>query len=154
MKQQTYLVDANVLIRYLEKSDARHKAAVNSIEGLTAQGHTLHITAQNISEFWAVASRPANVNGFGWDLARCNAAVSLLLVSFDFLPDTAAIFDEWRRLVTAFGVSGVQVHDARLVAVMKAHDIGSILTFNAKHFRRFEAGENIEVVDPNEKPGR
>lgn len=148
LQTQTYLVDANVLIRYLEESDVRHTAAVNAIEGLIAQGHTLYLTSQSIIEFWAVASRPADVNGLGWDLARCNAALPLLLAALEFLPDTAAIFEEWRRLVTTYGVSGVQVHDTRLVAVMKTHNISGILTFNTKHFRRFVTGENIEVVDP------
>lgn len=147
----TYLVDTNVLVRYLEESDARHTAAVDAIEGLTAQGHTLYLTSQSIIEFWAVASRPADVNGLGWDLARCSAALPLLLTALELLPDTAAIFEEWQRLVMTYGVSGMQVHDTRLVAAMKTHNIDGILTFNAKHFRRFEAGEGITVFDPSNK---
>lgn len=34
-------------------------------------------------------------------------------------------------------VRGRQVYDARLVAVMLAHGITHILTFNGNHFRRF-----------------
>lgn len=33
---------------------------------------------------------------------------------------------EWRRLVVNYGVSGVQVHDARLVATMLVHDVTHI----------------------------
>lgn len=149
-----YLIDANVLLRWLESSDPRHTTVKSAMMALEAQGHTLCITAQNIIEFWAVASRPMDANGFGWDLSRCNAAVPLLIASFEFLPDTAAVFEEWRRLVADHGVSSVQVHDTRLVAVMKAHGIDGILTFNAKHFRRFTAGEGIVIVDPNENPKR
>lgn len=148
----TYLVDTNVLVRYLEESDARHTAAVDAIEGLTAQGHTLYLTSQSIIEFWAVASRPTDVNGLGWDLARCNVALPLLMAALEFLPDTAAIFEEWQRLVTTYSVSGVQVHDTRLVAVMKTHNISGILTFNTKHFRRFATGEGIALVDPTDLP--
>jgi len=144
----SYLLDANVLLRWLETSDPRHTRVKAAIAALENQGHTLHITPQNVIEFWAVASRPTADNGFGWDLPRCDAAVPLLLASFEFLPDTPAIFDEWWRLVKVCGVSGVQVHDTRLVAVIKTHGLDGILTFNTRHFRRFEIGEGIAVIDP------
>lgn len=38
-------------------------------------------------------------------------------------PDTPQVYLEWRQLVVKHAVSGVQVHDARLVAGMKAHGI-------------------------------
>ena len=44
-------------------------------------------------------------------------------------------------------VSGVQVHDARLVASMIAHNVTRILTFNVTDFERY-ADEGIEVVNP------
>jgi predicted nucleic acid-binding protein len=40
----------------------------------------------------------------------------------------------------------VKVHDARLVAAMKAHGIGRILTFNGEDFERYP---DIEVVIPS-----
>ncbi len=50
-------------------------------------------------------------------------------------------------MVVAFGVSGVQVHDARLVAVMKVNSIDRILTLNTADFVRY-ANEGIVAVDP------
>jgi predicted nucleic acid-binding protein len=44
-------------------------------------------------------------------------------------------------------VSGVQVHDARLVAAMKTHGVTHILTFNVVDFQRY-ADEEIIAVDP------
>jgi len=44
-------------------------------------------------------------------------------------------------------VSGVQVHDARLVAVMKAYGIRGIVTFNPQDFTRFA---EIEVIHPQQ----
>lgn len=143
-----YLVDSNVLLRYLDTTDAAHQTAVKAVNGLISQGHRLQIAPQNIIEFWAVASRPLEKNGFGWDVARCQSSIPLLLASFVLLPDTLTIFDEWQRLVAAYGIIGLHVHDTRLVAIMKAHGVDSLLTFNAKHFRRFEADESIVVVEP------
>jgi predicted nucleic acid-binding protein len=44
-----------------------------------------------------------------------------------------------------YRVSGVQVHDARLVAAMRVHGVRRILTFNTKDFARFD---DIEAVHP------
>ena len=42
-------------------------------------------------------------------------------------------------------VSGVQVHDARLVAATRVHGVKRILTFNDKDFARYT---DIEAVHP------
>jgi predicted nucleic acid-binding protein len=43
------------------------------------------------------------------------------------------------------GVSGVQVHDARLVAAMRVHGVKRILTFNERDFARYA---DVEAVHP------
>jgi hypothetical protein len=53
------------------------------------------------------------------------------------LPDSEAVYREWRRIVVQHGVSGVQVHDARLAAAMYVHAVVHILTLNASDFIRF-----------------
>jgi predicted nucleic acid-binding protein len=62
------------------------------------------------------------------------------------LPDIPTIYSIWKTLLVEQGVSGVQVHDARLVATMKAHGVAGLLTFNVNDFRRY-AG--IELQDPH-----
>jgi predicted nucleic acid-binding protein len=49
-------------------------------------------------------------------------------------------------LIVANRVNGVQVHDARLVAVMMAHGIRQIVTFDMGDFRRYAA---IEAIHPD-----
>lgn len=63
-------------------------------------------------------------------------------------PDTNLTYSEWRRLVVTYRVSGVQVDDARLVAIMKANGAAHILTLNVKDFTRY-ASEGIVPIDPN-----
>jgi predicted nucleic acid-binding protein len=48
-------------------------------------------------------------------------------------------------MVVAYGVSGVQVHDARLAAAMRVHGMTHILTFNPADFQRYPG---ITVVHP------
>ena len=63
---------------------------------------------------------------------------------FSLLPEVS-VFAEWERLVAAYRVSGKSTHDARLVAPMKAHGIGRILTFNVQDFARYRG---IEALHP------
>ncbi len=51
--------------------------------------------------------------------------------------------------MSAVGVIGKQVHDARLVAVCHIHTVTHVLTFNFSHFARMATfGPGIVVVDP------
>jgi len=63
---------------------------------------------------------------------------------------TVETYDRWRDLVRALRrLSGVKVHDARLVALMLANDILRILTFNATDFQRYQV-LGIRAIDPGE----
>jgi predicted nucleic acid-binding protein len=66
-------------------------------------------------------------------------------IKFRLLPDSLAVHEQWRRLLIAYRVSGVQVHDARLVAAMHIHGVKRILTFNTKDFERYT---DIEAIRP------
>ena len=59
--------------------------------------------------------------------------------------ESTDVYSEWKRLVVAYGVTGVQAHDARLVAAMNVHGIGRILTFNVQDFTRYK---EIEAIRP------
>ena len=71
---------------------------------------------------------------------------------FPVLPDSPKVYEEWRRLVVTFDVSGVQVHDARLVAFMKVNTISHILTLNVADFKRY-ISEGIVAVAPGTVSG-
>lgn len=43
------------------------------------------------------------------------------------------------------GVSGVQVHDARIAACLRVHRVTRLLTFNTKDFARYSG---FVAVDP------
>lgn len=78
-------------------------------------------------------------------LSEADRGVSLLERLFTLLPDTPEVHEEWRRLVIAHGVSGVQAHDARIAAAMRVHGLTQILTFNTRDFARYPG---IVAFDP------
>jgi predicted nucleic acid-binding protein len=142
-----YLADTNILLRWVSPSDPQHSLAVSSVKALQHQGETVHITPQNLIEFWNVATRPASANGLGMSPAEAERQVESLELLFPLVPDSPDVYREWRKLVSAAGVSGVKVHDARLAAVMLANGLTHVLSFNADDFKRFPG---ITVVKPQD----
>ena len=142
-----YLVDTNVLLPFVNPSDSRHQIVQSAARKLWADSDELKTTLQNLAEFWNVCTRPRNQrNGLNLPTSQTNQLLQTAEQVFPLLPDTPSVYHEWRQLVVSYGVSGVQVHDARLVAVMLAHGVKHILTFDAKFSRYLHEG--IVVVDP------
>lgn len=142
-----YLTDTNVLLGVAHRVDARYPIVQAAVHKLWADGHELQTTSQNFSEFWNVSTRPANRNGFGRTPSETNVLLQDLERLFPLLQDSPDVYPKWRQLIVKYNVSGVQVHDARLVAAMIIHDVTHILTFNAKDFVRY-ASEGIMAVNP------
>ena len=142
-----YLVDTNVLLRFADRSHPCYPRVRAAVRTLRAEGHRLRAKPQNCVEFWNVATRPADRNGLGLEPADADRLLRLVERLFPVLPDVPAVYPQWRQLVVAFGVSGVQVHDARLVAAMTVHGVSHSLTFNVADFVRY-ATLGIVAVDP------
>ena len=141
------LVDTNCLPRWSQPHHPLHAIARSAVSTLRLSGESLFLTSQNLIEFWNVATRPINRNGFGYSVSQADQEVTRLEGFFRMAPDTTEVYEHWRRLVVAVGVSGVQVRDARLVAVMHPHNLAHILTFNTGDFTRYGS---ITVVHPQD----
>ena len=145
-----YLTDTNVLLGFSYRADPRYRIVRPTVRELLANGHQLQTASQNFAEFWNVSTRPTNRNGFGQMPLEADRILQHLERLFPLLPDSPDVYPEWRRLAVDYGVSGVQVHDARLVATMLVHDVTHILTFNTQDFIRY-APEGIIAIDPSEE---
>ena len=87
------------------------------------------------------------MNGLGLSIEGTNRYTESLVRLFTLLPDSNGVFQIWRGLVVDYSVIGAKVHDARLVASMRAHGVSRIMTFNVADFKRF-AG--IEAIHPQD----
>jgi predicted nucleic acid-binding protein len=140
-----YLIDSNVLIRWVQPQDPGFVAAVTSIEKLELSRDVPCFVSQNLGEFWNALTRPAVQNGYGLSPEDADGLAKTIESGFRLLPDSLAVHQVWRKLLVDHRVSGVQVHDARLVAAMRVHNVERILTFNAKDFVRFDG---IQAIHP------
>ncbi|MBI4670946.1 MAG: type II toxin-antitoxin system VapC family toxin [Chloroflexi bacterium] len=144
-----YLADTNILARFVDKRHPHSSVARAALKTLAYEEYTLYVTSQNVIELWNVITRPADKNGLGRTPTEAYRILRLVERFFVVLPDTPQIYQEWRRLVIEYQVSGVQVHDARLVAAMRVHGVSHILTFNGKDFARYRR-EGIVAVAPDD----
>lgn len=58
-----YLVDTNVLLRLLQRSDPHHHMVRTALRTLWLRGEQLYFTPQNLVEFWRVCTRPTAAIG-------------------------------------------------------------------------------------------
>lgn len=139
-------VDTNILLRSIQPSHPMHERAVRQVASFIAQDEALVVTPQIVAEFWNVATRPIEHNGLGMGHEQTREELVRLEHFFSVLGETPDVYAEWKRLVAGYKVTGVQVHDARLVAAMQVYGVGRILTFNDQDFTRYR--DIIEVIRP------
>jgi predicted nucleic acid-binding protein len=142
-----YLADTNILVRLVKRNDPEFSLVRGALRALLVQSARLCYMPQTMAEFWNVSTRPPERNGYGLTPLEADRRARRIERAFTFLPDGEAVYREWRHLVVAHAVSGVQVYDARLVAVMKVHAVTHFLTLNDRDFARY-AG--ITVVHPSQ----
>jgi predicted nucleic acid-binding protein len=139
------LIDTNLLTRSVQPGSPQFQSAVTALRELPVRGERLCVVPQVLYEYWAVATRPANVNGLGLTTTEARDEQLRVLSLAAFLADTPDVFLEWQRLVVAHDVKGKNAHDARLVAAMNVHGLTRLLTFNGVDFARYPG---IVIVDP------
>lgn len=142
-----FLLDTNILIRFCDAGSPAQQLALYAVSELLNRQNEVCVTAQNIIEFWAVATRPLSANGLALNAEQTKVEIDAILDQFLFLEDTPIIFQHWMRMVTSLALKGKRIHDCRLVAVMKAYEIGSLLTFNSEDFNAYA---DITLVHPQE----
>jgi predicted nucleic acid-binding protein len=143
------LIDTNILLRAARRSDPQHELVDSALAKLAVSGTTLYYTHQNIAELWNAMTRPAVRNGLGLTVGETEREVRAIEAGMSLLSDNEAVYHEWRRIVVQHAVSGVQVHDARLVAVMHVRQVSHILTLNVADFGRYGG---ITVIHPSAVP--
>jgi len=140
-----YLVDTSVLVRALLSVDPNSGLARRALATLLRENHTLVVLPQIVAEFWAVATRLESENGLGYTPERAERWLTRYRKHFQLEYETEAVYLEWRKLISDHQVRGKQTHDARIAAAVRAHGLERVLTFNTKHFERYN---EISVIHP------
>ena len=103
-----YLADTNIVIRRVVTGDPQNPIISLALTLLHRQGETVHITAQNLVEFQALATRPVTANGWGLTTAqtsppeasaprRESILAALRANNYSTMPDTLRNFSRSAR---------------------------------------------------------
>src|SRR6516225_5373919 len=144
MPETPYLVDSNVLLRWVKPNHRDYRLIVSATDAILRHDGVLCYTSQNVGEFWNACTRPVDRNGYGLSPQETDRLAKTFEEKLRLLPDSPAVHEEWRRLLVTHSVSGVQVHDVRPVAAMRVHGVERILTFSDKDFARYT---DVEAVN-------
>ncbi len=139
------LLDSNILIHGNQNSSPHFPVVTNKLLELIGSNEELIICPQVLYEFYVVATRPASQRG-GLGLTN-NDALGLIekfQSVYTFIDDPFDLFINWLGIVQAYSIIGVSGHDARIVAFMKAHQLGKLYTLNSNDFKRYN--DIIEMV--------
>jgi predicted nucleic acid-binding protein len=140
------LVDTSVLLRLRDPASPAHAACRAALDPAQIARHGICLCAQVLIEYWVVATRPAERNGFGLTPAEAAGDLASLLGMLPCLDEPPDIAKRWLARVANYQVAGKPAHDARLVAWMEAHGIRRLLTLNPSDFVRYP---DVEVVLPS-----
>lgn len=87
-----HLVDTNVLLRLADRQQPARPIARRAVDTLVRRGDTLHLATQNCTEFWNVATRPADKNGLGLSVRHADRVLQRIEARLALLPDVPAVY--------------------------------------------------------------
>lgn len=145
-----YFIDTGILLRLFDDSDPHHVSIRTALRTLRRTGNVLCTAYQNIAEFWNVSTRPsASRGGYGHSVASTERRIHFIESFGQLLFESELSYRHWRHFLVSLNLTGVAVHDARLVAIMHASGIARMLTLNPDDFRRYPG---ITVLTPTDIP--
>ena len=129
------LIDTGVLLRAFDAASVEIRPIRQALRVLWNRQERLVVTLQNLAEFWNVSTRPIDKNGYGLSAELAGRRMALIERICDVMTEDERSFAIWKGLLTSHSVTGVAVHDARLVSVMLRHGINTVVTLNERDFR-------------------
>ena len=132
-----FLIDTGVLLRAFDVDTPEYRRIRQTIRTLWARHERLVVALQNVAEFWNVSTRPTSNNGYGLSAERASKRLATIERFCEVITENEHSFLAWKSLLTDYSITGVAVHDARLVSVMLCHGISTVVTLNDRDFRRY-----------------
>ncbi|MCE7949101.1 MAG: VapC toxin family PIN domain ribonuclease [Chloroflexi bacterium CFX4] len=115
-----------------------HIAAQKALLKLRMENKRLWISHQAIREYIANASRPQSYSP-PIPMLQILAQVQRFRETFHVGEGNLSVLDALLEIIGHVAVGGKQIHDANIVATMRAYNIPVLLTNNATDFARYEA---------------
>lgn len=138
-------VDTNVLLRALHSTLPGHDQARTLLDRMFDEECELWMSQQVLREYLVQASHPRTFAP-PLTIGQIVQQVSQIEMLFRIANDTPDVTSHLLMLLQTHPTRGKQIHDANIVATMRAKAIKTLLTLNADDFRRFE--DQITILTP------
>ena len=142
----SFVPDTSCIVAAILTPHPHHVRAVAAINGLLERGYNMLVVGHTLLEAYSTLTRmPPPV--------RVEPALAIEVLEQALIERGTVITLSSDDYVTALhgfikaGVLGGQVYDASIVACARARGAEILLTFNERHFRRFE-GDGLTIVVP------
>jgi predicted nucleic acid-binding protein len=145
MAADPVFIDTSVLIAASVRPHPSHGVASAYLGRLAADGAPACISGQVCREFLVVLTRQP-VEGRAFTVDEALAVLDTWRAACVVLEEDEAVLAELLALVRRHDVKGKQVHDANIVATMRANALSRLATFNAGDFARFEDEIAVEAL--------
>jgi hypothetical protein len=86
MAGMPYLLDSNILLRWVKPDHNDYPLVVSAIEAILRRDGQLCYTSQNVGEFWNTCTRPLDRNGYALSPQETDRARNSLKKSSDWFP--------------------------------------------------------------------
>lgn len=146
MAADPVFLDTNILVAASVAEHPSHAAAAALLAKLAAEQAPLCISHQVCREFLVVLTRKP-VSGREFTVAEALQALDAWRSACVVMDEGAAVLVELLALVREHQVKGKQVHDANIIATMRARDVDRLATLNAGDFERY--ADDITLVTPS-----
>ena len=94
-----YLLDSNILLRWVKPDHNDYPLVVSSIDVILRRDGELCYTSRNVGEFWNTCTRPLDRNGYALSPRETDRRAKLFEEKLRLLPDSLAVHAEWRKLL-------------------------------------------------------
>jgi hypothetical protein len=96
MAETPYLVDSNVLLRWVKPDHSDDPIIVSATDFVLQHDGVLCYTSQNVAKFWNACTRPESRNGYGLSPQDADRRARFFEEKLRLLPDSLAVHGLWR----------------------------------------------------------
>src|SRR5467141_4088815 len=88
-----YLVDSNILLRWVKPDHNDYPLVVSAIDAILRRNDVLCYTSQNVGEFWNTCTRPLDRNGYALSPQETDRRAKHFEEKLRLLPDSLAVHE-------------------------------------------------------------
>lgn len=137
MAADPVFIDTNVLVAAAVDVHPSHGVAAAYFARIGAGGGAACISGQVCREFLVALTR-GPVEGRAFTVDEALSVLEEARESFVVLDEDEASLREFLEVVRRHGVRGKKLHDANIVATMRAGGVRRLVTLNVADFERYE----------------